>query len=70
VVSEEVLVAVVGAVCLAAGWLAGRNRHQAAALTAYENLVKDLRTEIERLRAEVLELRDLLSVRSTRTRKS
>lgn len=70
----EVLVAVISLVSAICAYLAGRNRWLVKALdassTAYQELIADLRLEIDRLKAEVSELRTLLSNRPRTTRKS
>lgn len=69
-IDPTVLVAIVGFLGLVAtavgGYLAGRNK---TIVEAYEDLVADLRREIDRLKAEVAELRLLLSSRP-RSRRS
>lgn len=49
------------------GYFAGRSR---TIVEAYEDLVADLRREIDRLKAEVAELRTILTARSRRSPKS
>jgi len=58
-VSPDVVVtAIVGLATAAAAYLAGRNKH---VLEGYKALVADLHDEIDRLKAEVKELRTLVS---------
>jgi len=54
--TPEVYLAAVGLVTLAAGYLAGRSTALARAVAAYEGLVERLSTEVDRLRAWVLDL--------------
>lgn len=71
--SPEVLVAAVGLFASTAAYLAGRNRWLVKAakdlVESYEQLIKEFRLEIDRLKGEVAELRELLSAkRTTRTK--